>query len=135
MDKALLDAFQATDYRVRLARGGWATIRIDTPLPAALQALVGTQSWGFITAWNPHARLRHRSGNRMAQRRLLAELRALPSAVTIRPALGVGADWREPSLFVVGPGTAALDTLARNHAQRAYLHGHASGNARLRLLE
>ena len=135
MDKALLAAFRATDYRVCLACGGLATIRIDTPLPAALQVLVGMQAWGFITAWNPHAQLRHRSANHVAQRQLLVALRALPSTVTIRPGFGVGTDWREPSLFVVGPDTATLDTLARIHAQRAYLHGHASGSARLRLLE
>ena len=134
MDKALLDAFQATDYRVRLTRGGWVSIRIDAPLPAALQSLVGTQSWGFITAWNPLAQARHRSDNRIAQRQLLAALRALPAIVAIRPALGVGSNWREPSLFVLGLDTAALDSLARDHAQRAYLHGCASGSTQLRWL-
>ena len=36
MDERLLAAYLATDYRVRLARGGWASIRIGAPLPAAL---------------------------------------------------------------------------------------------------
>lgn len=135
MDSDLRAAFEATDYRVRLACGGWATIRIGEALPAPLHAAIGTRCWGFVTAWNPAAQLRDRRHNRAAQRRLLSSLRALPSTVAIRPALGVAADWREPSLFVIGPDTSALDVLARHYQQRAYVHGQARDGARLRWLD
>ena len=135
MDESLRDAFAATEYRVRLTRGGWATIRTDLPLPATLRDLVGARRWGFTTAWNPHARLRDRADNRIAQRKLLTALRQLPSTITICPAIGVGSDWREPSLFVIGPDIAALDTLARHHEQLAYVYGHADSVAHLRVLE
>ena len=135
MDSDLRAAFEATDYRVRLTRGGWATIRIGEAPPVSLQDAIGTRCWGFITAWNPGARPRDRRHNRVAQRRLLESLRALPGAVAIRPALGVAADWREPSLFVIGPDTTTLDTLAGHCQQRAYVHGRASGSARLRWLD
>ncbi|TAM57903.1 MAG: DUF3293 domain-containing protein [Rhodanobacter sp.] len=127
--------FQATDYRVRLPRGGWATIRIGEPLPAALRVLAGTQPWGFVTAWNPRAQACSRQRNRHAQRQLLAALRASPGCVAIRPALGVGDRWREPSLFLIGLDTAALDVLAARHGQLAYVHGEAGGPARLRWLQ
>ena len=135
MDNDLPTAFAATAYRVRLARGGCATIRIGEPLPATLRALVGAQPWGFITAWNPHAQPRSRQRIRAAQRELLEALRMLPATVAIGPALGIGDNWREPSLFVSGLDTAALDTLARHHEQLAYVYGHASGMARLRWLD
>lgn len=134
MDESLRVAFAATEYRVRLTRGGWATIRVDQQLPAALRELVGARRWGFITAWNPRAQLRDRADNRMAQRKLLSALRRLPSAVAIHPAIGVGTNWREPSLFVIGPDTTALDALADANGQRAYVHGHARGHACLRWL-
>jgi hypothetical protein len=135
MDDALLAAYRATAYRVRLARGGWATIRLEAPLPDALRPLAGPHPWGFITAWNPRSRPTPRPVNRRAQQSLLADLRALPATVALRPGCGAGNDgWREPSLFVVGPDTAALDTLAHRYEQNAYVHGRGAARAQLRLL-
>jgi hypothetical protein len=136
MDSALLDAFRTTDYLVCLDEVEWANIRIDQPLPPPLQARVGARSWGFITAWNPDAKTtRTPADNLAAQRELLSALRAWPEAV-IRPAIGIGrGGWNEPSLFVIGPDSARLDTLARQHRQLAYLHGRADGVAHLRVLE
>lgn len=136
MDKALLDAFRATDYLVCIDEVEWASIRIDQPLPSSLQALVGAHSWGVITAWNPRAEAKRTpADNLAAQRELLTALRTWPEAV-IHPAIGVGrTGWSEPSLFVIGPDTATLDTLATHHEQLAYVHGHANSTAHLRLLE
>jgi hypothetical protein len=124
-------AFAATDYRVRLARGGSATVRVGDVLPEALKDLVGGHRWGFITAWNPQARHRARHENRLAQRRLLAALRKA-GALAILPAVGSGPEWREPGLFVIGPDIATLDRLARVHRQLAYVHGHGGTVAQLR---
>ncbi len=136
MDEALLAAYRATDYRVRLPRGGWATIRIDHALPPALLALSENRAWGFITAWNPLSRPTSLARNRAAQRTLLAALCALPQTVQVRAGVGVSPDgrWREASLWVVGPGVAALDELARQFGQFGYVHGEAASPARLRLV-
>ncbi|AIF47685.1 DUF3293 domain-containing protein [Dyella japonica] len=136
MDEALLAAYRATDYRVRLARGGWATIRIDQPLPPALGALAEDHPWGFITAWNPRSEPSPRPRNRAALRDLLIALRVLPETVAIRPARGVGSDgqWKEPSLWVVGPDVSTLDPLARRFRQIGYVHGQGAAPARLRLV-
>lgn len=124
--------FTSSDYRVRLARGGYATIRIGLPLPVALLALVRHRPWGFITAWNPHGLQRERHANRLAQRQLVQALKSSPATVAILPAIGIGSDWSEPSLWVIGPDAVELDALARRHEQLAWIHADASGIARLR---
>ena len=135
MNDTLLAAYRATAYRVRLASGGWATIRIGEPLPATLVPLAGDRRWAFITAWNPFSKPVARSINRHAQRNLLDSLHMLAATVTVRPGCGVGPEgWREPSLFVIGPDIASLDTLAHRYEQNAYVHGRGDQPAQLRLL-
>ena len=134
MDKVLIDAFRATDYLVCLDLVTWASIHVDQPLPVPLQALVGTRSWGFITAWNPLSQECLPEDNLAAQRELLVALRALSEAV-VYPAVGVGpSGWSEPSLFVIGPDLATLDELGQRYRQNAYVHGQGLEVARLRLL-
>jgi hypothetical protein len=132
MDETLLAAYRATTYRVRLACGGWAGIRVDAPLPRELLGLVGADCWSVLTAWNPHSEPRSRAANRIAQHRLLDELKA--RCQTIVAAEGVGSAWREASLFAIGPDTATIDTYARRYRQNAYVHGKAAGLAMLRVL-
>ena len=132
MDETLLAAYRATTYRVRLARGGWAAIGIDAPLPQELVVLVGTYCWSVLTAWNPYSELRSRADNRAAQHRLLGELKTCCEAVAA--AEGVGSSWREASLFAIGPEAATMDTYARRYRQNAYVHGKAAGPAMLRIL-
>jgi hypothetical protein len=136
MDEALLAAYRATTYRVRLARGGWAGIRIDQPLPSDLSVLARTLPWGYLTAWNPYSELLPRPRNRVAQHALLAALHALPETVAaIHPGMGVSrnSQWKEQSLWVVGPGVTTLDSLARHFGQWAYVHGEGDSPAQLRL--
>lgn len=132
MDEILLAAYRATTYRVRLARGGWAAIRIEAPLPQELLARVGAGCWSVLTAWNPHSEPRSRADNRVAQHRLLDELKAC--CETIIAAEGVGSAWREASLFAIGPDTATIDAYAHRYRQNAYVHGKAAGPAMLRIL-
>ncbi|WP_445143904.1 DUF3293 domain-containing protein [Dyella sp. Tek66A03] len=135
MDESLLAAYRATAYRVRLGRGGWATIRIDHPLPAPLMDWAGDHGWGYITAWNPRSRPQARTANRCAQRQLLDALRYQPETIAVHAAIGVGGDgWREPSLFVIGPAPDLLDRLAEHFGQHAYVHGQGQAPAQLRLL-
>ncbi|WP_329740463.1 DUF3293 domain-containing protein [Dyella sp. A6] len=135
MDETLLAAYRATAYRVRLARGGCATLRVDFVPPTALRSCIGHRTWSFITACNPGSRPQPAAVNRRAQRSLLDAVRQLPETVSVHAACGSGNDgWREPSLFVVGPERSTMDTLARRYGQNAYLHGHGTLPAQLRLL-
>ncbi|HUA80147.1 MAG TPA: DUF3293 domain-containing protein, partial [Dyella sp.] len=65
-DSTLIAAYRATDYRVRLPHGGWASIRADAPVPSSLVVWVGSHSWAFITAWNPFSQIRPRQQNHAA---------------------------------------------------------------------
>jgi hypothetical protein len=135
MDESLIAAYRATDYRVRLGSGGWASIRVAHPLPAPLRDKVGDAHWGFMTAWNPRSQPRERCANRRAQRQLLDALRQRAETIAVHPAIGVGSDgWKEPSLFVIGPAPDLLDQLAQRHGQNAYVHGQGRAPAQLRLL-
>ena len=97
--------------------------------------MVGSRPWAFITAWNPQARRRPPEENLAAQRELLTALQDQPG-VTIHPAVGVGSTgWIEPSLFAIGVDVDVMDSLARKHAQLAYVHGQANGTAHLRLMD
>lgn len=133
MDNSLIDIYRSTDYRVRLAEGGWVSIQVDAALPTSLHPLIGERSWAFITAWNPGSQVQPRRHNRTAQQALLIALRGLPQTTCIRAGLGVGSAWREASLFVVGPNLADIDQLAQQFQQNAYVHGLGNGYARLRL--
>jgi glycine/D-amino acid oxidase-like deaminating enzyme len=133
MDEALLQSYRDADYRVRLAPGGHATIRVGQPLPASLQPLLQREddTWVVITAWNPRSEWQPRAMNRLAQRDLRSALRTA-GAHRIRFALGVGEDgWREPSLFVTGLTSAAQEVLMRRFSQNAIVCGIGSGEARL----
>lgn len=133
MDDALLAAYRHTDYRVRLAAGGHASIRIGQPLPALLGALLAdaAEGWLLITAWNPASRPQPRAMNRLAQRDLCAALRAA-GARCLHASVGVGASgWREPSLFAIGPSAAAAEVLMRRFGQNAVVRGVGTGPAQL----
>ena len=135
MDEELREAFRATAYHVNLDTLSWATIRVDLPLPAELETVVGKQPWAFITAWNPQARRRSAADNLAAQEALLAALQEHADA-SVYPAIGVGSSgWIEPSLFAIGIDIAAMDALARTYRQLAYVCGIADAAAVLRELE
>ena len=137
----LIDAYRRTDYRVRLARGGYATIRVSQPLPESLRVVLpwADAPWGFVTAWNPYSERLSREANRSAQRELLQALRSRAPTPRIFAGVGVGADadatgkrWREPSLFVAGTSFEWLDVLMQRFAQHAIVRGTGSSLAQLR---
>lgn len=132
MDEALLAAYLATDYRIRLPQGGVASLRIGAPPPSALLQLTQGAPWAVITAWNPRSQPMPRAWNRRAQRLLLAELHAHPDIRAIRAAVGVGASgWRESSLLVIGPDAASLHSLCAGHGQHAFVAGEGETPPRL----
>ncbi len=135
----LVAAYGRTEYRVRLARGGCATIRVDEPLPEMLQAVLPAADapWGFVTAWNPYSEKLSREANRSAQRELLKALHGRAPTPRIFAGMGVGADadgrrWREPSLFVAGASFDLLDALMLRFRQHAIVRGSGNSLAQLR---
>lgn len=132
--------YERTQYRVRLARGGHAVIRIHQPLPAALRILLPNPDaiWVFITAWNPHSQHQPADLNRLRQRQLLVRLRQLKPVPRITAGVGIGTmdikakRWREASLFVAGIAMTSIDDLMREFQQQAVVCGHGHECAELR---
>ncbi len=132
LPESIRRAWTDTDYRVRLPRGGHASIRCGKPLPPALHVSLahGAKTWGYLTAWNPASVAMPRKVNRERQRCLRDALRAL--GLTFCAGIGVGpGDWREPSLFVPGIDFETLDRLARQFGQAGVVRGTAGGIAEL----
>lgn len=132
LPESIRRAWLATDYRVRLATGGYASIRCGQPLPAPLLALLphADAPWGYLTAENPAAVRLRRIDNRMRQRRLRDELKV--DRLAYFPGIGVGADgWREFSLFVPGISHARLDVYAHRFGQIGIVRGTGAGPAEL----
>jgi hypothetical protein len=136
----LIAIYKRADYRVRLPRGGHASIRVGEPLPESLRAMLpdADAPWGFITAWNPFSTPQSPAANRAAQRQLLATLRGQAPASCIHAAVGVGADidtngqrWREPSLFAAGVPFTVLDALMLHFGQHAIIRATSSAPAQL----
>jgi hypothetical protein len=123
--------YRRTEYRVRLPAGGFASVRVDQPLPAALAATIGEQCWAIVTGWNPGAVRQSRETNRQAQRKLLALLKAA-SPTGLRGAVGVGAGhWRECSLLAVGIDAWRILAIAEACGQLAIVCGNRGGPATL----
>ena len=116
-------AYRRTDYRVRLPRGGHASLRVDAPLPPELSAVIGEACWAIITGWNPGSVRQSPEVNRAAKRRLLGLLKAASPSV-LWPSVGVGSEhWREASLFVVGIDAWRILAIAEACGQHAIVCG------------
>lgn len=133
LPESIRRAWIETDYRVRLRRGGHASIRCGQALPAPLRALLRNDGdpWGYITAWNPAGVRLAQAANRDRERQLRDALHA--RGYPCVPGIGVGpSGWRESSLFVPGIGFAELDILARRFGQLGVVRGADNGPAELR---
>jgi hypothetical protein len=132
LPESIRRAWEETDYRVRLPRGGHVSIRCGRLLPAPLLALLhrAEDPWGYITAWNPAGVRLPLATNKARQRRLRDELRA--DRHRYFGGIGVGpSNWREPSLFVPGMSHAQLDAMARRFGQLGVVRGVGAGPAEL----
>lgn len=133
LPESIRRAWTETDYRVRLRRGGHASIHCGDALPAPLLALLRTAGdpWGYITAWNPAGVQLARATNRRRQRQLRDVLHA--GGYHCFAGIGVGPnDWRETSLFVPGISFIDLDALGRRFGQLGIVRGTDNGAAELR---
>lgn len=137
MYDATMDAiFKRTQYRVRLARGSYAIIRIGQPLPAPLIDLLPRPDapWSFITAWNPLPETLPVFVNRARQHELLLALHEQQPLPVMRAGVGVGDDppyWHEPNVFVAGLAHDTVIRLLRPYHQLAVVHGQGMQPAEL----
>ncbi len=128
----LLQAFAATDYRVRVD-GHEYVVRIGRSLHG-LDTAVGNRPWAIITACNPQALPLGSADNQARHRMLLEAARELDLA--FHPAVNrdPGKDWPdETAVLIVEPDKHALDALAKRFGQAAVVTGGNGRPASLRL--
>lgn len=128
----LLQAFSATDYRVRIA--GAVHVLRPGRVNASLDAALEKRDRAVMTAFNPQARRVDDASNRRRQQQLLEILaargREFHPAVNHDPS---GAWPDEKAVLIVDIGLQELDHLACHFDQAAVVTGQAGEAARLRL--
>lgn len=128
----LLQAFVATDYRVRVD-GHEHVVRIGRSL-RGLDAAVGNRPWAIITACNPQALPLDRVDNRTRHRKLLGIVTELKLASHPAVNRDPGEDWPdETALLIVDADEHILDALAEKFGQAAIVTGGNGRPASLRL--
>lgn len=128
----LLQAFAATEYRVRVA--GRKHVLHPGQRHASLDAALGNRAWAVVTAFNPQARRVDEAGNRRRQQQLLAVL--ADGGWEVHPAVNRDPDGAWPdeiAVLIVEIGMGDLDKLAREFDQAAVVTGRPGEPARLRL--
>lgn len=123
-------AYRATTYRV-----GSLALRVDTPTPPALDALLegrGLDEYAYLTAVNPRSRPLPDAENRRRMAALRAALDEDGWVYLLGEAVADAALWPpEPSLLVLGLPAARAVELARAFEQNALVVGRRGGAARL----
>ena len=128
----LLAAYLDADYRWEFD-GDWHPLAIGAPAPDIEHAFPGAQSFGLVSAWNPHSVVLAEAVNRAADDRLHAELR--DSGLPYRPGFSAARNrsWREPSWVVVDMALPAFDAVTRRFGQLGTLAWRRGEPVRLRM--
>jgi len=128
---ALLQAYLAAAYRVRLA-DGWQPLRIGEPAPALAQCLPA-RAWTLVTAWNPQSLPQAAAANAAAD----AALQSALDAAGLRRLPATGGDaagtWHEDGWLVADLPAAQADRLAQRLGQAGVLHWRHGEPVRLRM--
>ncbi|WP_181918747.1 DUF3293 domain-containing protein [Wenzhouxiangella sediminis] len=130
--ESLLQAFAATDYRVRIA-GRELIVRPGLRQPDLDEAL-RHRSWAIVTAFNPGGTRISAARNRARHRRLLDTVGE--AGIEFHPAVNrdPGGDWPdEVALLLVDITRSRLDALADTFDQAAVVTGRPGRAAILRL--
>jgi|UPI0005C462D2 hypothetical protein len=131
----LIEAYEATDFRVLEPQEFTLRIGCHSPELQALYAALRVSSAGYLTAWNPFSAETSEEDNRKAQRRLLRRL-ALEEFPTMN-ALGIdpSGDWPgEESIFVPGLDLEQAQALGAEFGQNAIVWADADAVPQLILL-
>lgn len=128
----LIASYLAAEYRWQ-HDGDWHDLRIGLPAPALELLHPDFETFGLLSAWNPHSVERSEADNRREDEVLHSQLRDndLPFAPAFASAINRG--WREPSWVVAGMRVAAFDALSRQFGQLGTLWWTRGQAVRLRV--
>lgn len=130
--KELDQLYRTTDYVVRRDSED-IVIRIGEHSPAVDELLTeSSQSWAFLTAWNPYSRELTAEENARRQNELINELNA--KSIGFLPGAGEDRDGRWPpeeSVLLLGIDRDAAIGLAKGFEQNAIVFGRHGEAAEL----
>ncbi len=130
----LLQLYRRTHYRVALADGTLAALRIGATPPPDIADWIGADGFAvYLTACNPHSRLLSDEDNRQRLSELDERLRDAGARLLAGSASIPDETWAEPSRLVAGIGLDRLDALARAFEQNASVRARVGHPVRLRL--
>lgn len=112
----LVRAYLAADYRWQ-HEGDWHDLLIGLPAPALELMYPDIDTFGLLSAWNPHSIERTEIANRNADHALHDRLIATGKPYCAAFASAPNRSWREPSWVVMGLDVETFDALSREQGQ------------------
>lgn len=128
----LVRAYLAANYRWQ-HEGDWHDLHIGLPAPAIELLYPRMETFGLLSAWNPHSVERPEQDNRDADRLLHEALLACGLPFCAAFAAAPNRSWREPSWVVMGWSLPRFDALSRRYAQLGTLWWTRGKPVRLRV--
>jgi hypothetical protein len=130
--RELVGAYVAADYRWQHG-GDWHDLHVGLPAPALELLHPDLDTFGLLSAWNPHSVEQTELANRTADRMLHEALAATGLPFCAAFASAPNRSWREPSWVVMGFSVAHFDALSRKYGQLGTLWWTRGKPVRLRV--
>lgn len=128
----LVRAYLAADYRWQ-HEGDWHDLLIGLPAPALELLYPDIDTFGLVSAWNPHSIERTEIANRNADHVLHDRLIATGKPYCAAFASAPNRSWREPSWVVMGLDMATFDALSHEFGQLGCLWWARGAPVKLRV--
>lgn len=128
----LVQSYLAADYRWQ-HEGDWHDLQIGLPVPALELLHDDVDTFGLVSAWNPHSVERTELANRDADYALHDALKATGRPFCAAFASAPNRSWREPSWVVMGLPVGDFDAMSRRFGQLGTLWWTRGTPVRLRI--
>lgn len=128
----LVRAYLLADYRWQ-HEGDWHDLHVGLQAPAIELLYPAVETFGLLSAWNPHSIPRTEAANRDADRILHDALVAGGRPFCAAFASAPNRSWREPSWVVMAMPLAQFDALSRRYQQLGTLWWTLGRPVRLRV--
>jgi len=129
---ALVHSYLVADYRWQ-HDGDWHDLRLGLPAPALEMLCPEVQTFGLLSAWNPHSIKFSEIDNRNADHALHDDLNDTGLHYCAAFASAPNRSWREPSWIVAGMAVEDFDALSRYYGQLGTIWWNRGELARLRI--
>ncbi len=135
MNHQLKQAYLATSYTAKVSPQILLRIEIGKSHPKLDKLLTQytTDTWAYLTAWNPLSELCNLSSNQERNKEL--EKHLIEQPYFKGKGIAQQENWEEESFLILGISLQEAKLLGKKFQQNAILVGEKGGNARLIILE